>query len=146
VTDVVEDDQCPLPGLSGLPWFTGGVARIPELGKDLCFTVAVAVVPAQAERDLEVSGGLGEVTKMVLDVTESVPDAIFETARAELGYKGERLLAERLGLLVVAEEGVEPGDAAEHFGLPVLMADGPEKAECLFTMSEGVGVAALNPG
>ena len=86
--DVVVDGQCLLPGLPGLRQFAGGVACVADVDKDLCFVVAVAVVPAQAEREFEMGGGLGEVAEMVLDVTEGVPDRMLEVAAAELRDQG----------------------------------------------------------
>ena len=45
------------------------------------------MIPALAEREFEMGGGLGEVASMKLDVTEGVPDATLEVAAAELGDK-----------------------------------------------------------
>src|ERR1017187_3915856 len=110
--DVVIGGQCLLPGLPGLRQFSGGVACVAEVGKNLSFRGAVAVVPAQAERVFKMSDGPGKVIKMKLDVSEGVPDKISEFAVAQLGDKGKRLLAERAGPVVVAQKGVEPTDIA----------------------------------
>jgi len=47
-------------GLPCLRQFADGVALVTDVGKDQRFTVEVAVIPAQTERELEMSGGQGE--------------------------------------------------------------------------------------
>src|SRR5262249_47426013 len=87
--DVVIDGQCLLPGVSGLWQLASGVACVADVCKELRFIGAIAVVPAETEREFEMGGGLGGVTEMKLDVAGGVPDVVLEVAAAELGDKGQ---------------------------------------------------------
>src|SRR3954452_12321631 len=146
VVEVVADGECLLPGLPGLRELAGGVAGVAGVGEDFRFGVAVAMIPAQPERELKISGGPGDLAQLMLDVAEGVPRVVLEVAATELGDQVQGLLAEFAGLLVVTGEGMGPGDAVEHFSLGGFMAGGLEKPQRLFGVAEGVGVATLGPG
>jgi hypothetical protein len=95
------------------------------VGEHVRFIVAVAGFPVQAERALVAGGGFGEVAQMMLGVPQAVPGIPLEPAVANLRAQGECLPAERAGLLVVAEQAVEPANVVERYGLGRLVADGP---------------------
>ena len=87
--DVVIDGQCPLPRPPGLWQVADGVACVADVGKELCFIGAVAVVPAQGEREFEMGSGPVGVAMMKLDLPESVPDVMLEVTAAEFGDEGQ---------------------------------------------------------
>ena len=83
---------------------------------------------------------------MVLGVSQAVPGCSLGPAVAVFRGQGERLAAERAGLLVVAEHAVVPADVVERFGLGRFVADGLVQAQRLLGVLERVGVAALTFG
>jgi hypothetical protein len=85
----VIDGQCLLPGLPGVWQFASGMVRVAGVSEDLCFVAAVAVVPAQTEREFEMGGGPGQVAEVELDVTEGVPDVVLEIAAVEPRDEGQ---------------------------------------------------------
>ena len=116
---VVEDGQRLLPGLPGLGQFAGGVAGVAEVGEDRLLPVAaVADFRAMRERALVAGGGFGEVAQLVLGVPEAVPGVGLPRRSPSFAVQGECLLAERAGLLVVAEEGVAPADVLSALASP----------------------------
>jgi EmrB/QacA subfamily drug resistance transporter len=110
MAQVVEDGEGLLPGLPGLRQVAGGVTGVAEVGENLRFKLAVAEFPGDAKGTLVTGGGLGKVAQMVLGVAQAVPASSLKAAVPVCSAHGERLLAERPGLLVVAEQAVAPAD------------------------------------
>ncbi len=76
-------------------------------------------------------------------VPEAVPRLRLAETVAEFPLQFQSLLAERDGLRVIAEHGVEPADRVERPGLPGPVAGGAEQVEGLLRMPERLPVAAL---
>lgn len=74
VLQVLQDGECPLPGLPGLGQFIGGVECVTEAGQSVRCAEVVAELVADRERTLVTGDGFGEVAEMMLDVATVVPD------------------------------------------------------------------------
>jgi hypothetical protein len=83
---------------------------------------------------------------VVFGVSQAVPGISLFPAAAGVRAQGDSLMAERAGLLVVAEKPVAPADGVERVGLARLVADGLKQAQRLLDVPERVGVAALTLG
>lgn len=117
----------------------------PEMGEGVGFAVAVAELAEDGERAALAVGGLVQVAEHVLGIARAAPCACLVVPVAQFLVQGNGLLAECLGLRVVAGPGTAAAQIVHSKCLPGPVTSGVVQGERPVGMRQRVQVAALRP-
>src|SRR5215469_14859665 len=142
VVDLIEDPQSPAPCLTGRGEIAGAEVDVAKAVKCVGLVETVAV-PEEVNGPFVARDGLPEVTAMVMDVAEAVPDGTIPVPFPHLPHHGQGSFAVGDGLVVVTEQGVRVADVLEGQRLPELMIYHPAQVVAPLGMAEHLRGALL---
>src|ERR1700677_4998769 len=87
VVQVFEDGECLPPGLAGLGQAADGVLSVAEVIEGHRFSPAVAEFPDDAKRALVARSSFGEITQLMLGISQAVPDGRVNVAVPGFGVE-----------------------------------------------------------
>src|SRR5215469_2077820 len=142
VVDLIEDPQSPAPCLTGRGGIAGAEVDVAKAVKCVGLVETVAV-PEEVNGPFVAGDGLPEVTAMVMDVAEAVPDGTLPARFLHPPHHGQGPFAIGDGLVVVAEQGMRVADGLEGQRLPGLMISYPVQVMAPLSMTEHLHGALL---